>query len=732
MITNIALKGIASYKEEQTLSELSPLNFIYGENGCGKSTIARFLDCTFNGAAEAEKFSECGYRVGWGEHEERKVLVYDAEFVKKLLSEPTLDGVFVMGEDAPELEKERLEKNKELDRNNKNYNYLQGQYIEFEEKIDAIDSSFTELCWTKGKSYRDEFKKAYAGYLKRESFGKKCLEWFEADGEVQKYEELQRLAKFYFSDKGQPLEKKQIPAFKWDDLTVLFDSTAFETEIKGKEDTTVSEFIALVGNNDWVARGRTFFDGKTCPFCQQRTPPSLAVDLETYFDENYSKQKEELATSIDQYTETTKSLMFRIQQLGNYNDGIFSYSQVESLEVKIGTHLVSNFNLLESKRNAPSESVTLITSEIQDLLKQVAEVVAQANVRIDEHNLTVQNFGKDKEMLKIAIWRYVSRMLHIDYVDFLKNRRGAQKGLSGVKKGMEAKLKEIKRLNEEVTAIGEKLKNIAKPAKDINSLLKSFGFSNFYLREEGEDARYSIIRDGGESANKTLSEGERTFIAFLYFYEMVKGMNPENNIYEDKIVVFDDPVSSLDSKVLYAVSALVKELSANRNLYKIHQVLLLTHNVYFFKEVTNMQDPEKNISKYWIIRKASGTSYLEMRETNPIRTSYQMLWDEVRMAAEYPDLDIRNTLRRIIEHYFEMLGGGKKWDLLNSFEGDDKFVCQSLFQWTNDGSHSIFDDIFISQDSMVKENYLRVFKSIFDESGHAAHYALMTGAEQLK
>ena len=40
-----------------------------------------------------------------------------------------------------------------------------------------------------------------------------------------------------------------------------------------------------------------------------------------------------------------------------------------------------------------------------------------------------------------------------------------------------------------------------------------------------------------------------------------------------------------------------------------------------------------------------------------------MLWEEVIKAPDYPDIDIRNTLRRILENYFKMFGGKDKWEL---------------------------------------------------------------------
>ena len=63
------------------------------------------------------------------------------------------------------------------------------------------------------------------------------------------------------------------------------------------------------------------------------------------------------------------------------------------------------------------------------------------------------------------------------------------------------------------------------------------------------------------------------------------------------------------------------------------------------------------------------------------------------------------------------------------FEGKEKLICSSLFSWVNDGSHSAHDDLYVSIDESMVDTYLNVFKSIFEKSGHMAHYDMMMGAD---
>ena len=61
----------------------------------------------------------------------------------------------------------------------------------------------------------------------------------------------------------------------------------------------------------------------------------------------------------------------------------------------------------------------------------------------------------------------------------------------------------------------------------------------------------------------------------------------------------------------------------------------------------------------------------------------------------------------------------------NNFLGAEQLVCDSLFSWVNAGSHGILDEGHAALDDSQIQIYLAVFRRIFEESGHAAHYRMM-------
>ena len=124
------------------------------------------------------------------------------------------------------------------------------------------------------------------------------------------------------------------------------------------------------------------------------------------------------------------------------------------------------------------------------------------------------------------------------------------------------------------------------------------------------------------------------------------------------------------------------------------------------------------------MRKRDNVSSLHHYAFNPVKTSYELLWDDVR-NSERANITIQNTLRRIVENYLVVLGGWHQDAIVAKFAGRDAQICASLFSWINDGSHSAHDDIYVAADDNAVQSYLRVFEQVFEKTGHITHYRMM-------
>ena len=129
-----------------------------------------------------------------------------------------------------------------------------------------------------------------------------------------------------------------------------------------------------------------------------------------------------------------------------------------------------------------------------------------------------------------------------------------------------------------------------------------------------------------------------------------------------------------------------------------------------------------------MVRKRDGASSVQRYEFNPVKTSYEMLWEEMR-DNERANLTIQNTMRRIIENYLVVLGGLRPDDIVAKFDGREAQICRSLFSWTHDGSHTAHDEIYLAADDNAVQQYLGVFERVFVKTGHQAHYSMMMRIE---
>ena len=105
----------------------------------------------------------------------------------------------------------------------------------------------------------------------------------------------------------------------------------------------------------------------------------------------------------------------------------------------------------------------------------------------------------------------------------------------------------------------DKTINIEKAIESINYQLVLLGLHGFELKPF-EDKFYKIVRENEIKPEfKSLSEGEKMIISFLYFVELCKEKESETEEIQNKIVVIDDPISSLSHNYIFNVAQLIKK-----------------------------------------------------------------------------------------------------------------------------------------------------------------------------
>ena len=501
------------------------------------------------------------------------------------------------------------------------------------------------------------------------------------------------------------------------------------TKVIGKSDVDIAALIEKLNNSDWVMQGRKYYNPNdpVCPFCQQETPDSLEQSLNEYFDDAFQKESKRIAALLRDYESHSKTLM---ETLGKVLDDSTRDKWLDKVAFKnqcdlVASKIDANLNRIKEKQQQSSVPVSL--EPLASILETIRQMLTKANREIKTHNGRVANFHTEKFRLVREVWRYLLDLGQTNLDSYKTRKSNLESAIDGLKTGIEPCRKDIQELNVEIRTLEAKTVSIQPTIDKINNTLKEFNFQGFELVPSSRKGFYEIQRGDKSNAAPTLSEGERSFIAFLYFYHLLKGSTTGSDLKTDRIVVFDDPVSSLDSQVLYLVSTLIRKLfdEVREESSAIKQVFVLTHNVYFHREVS-FRCRSSN-EGFWIVRKSRGCSKIERHDENPIKTTYELLWSEIK--HDTPDrVCLRNAMRRILEYYCTFLGNDLHLDNISDrFVGVRKDVFRSLISWMHAGSHAaVIEDADYSQEATI-ENYKEVFRKIFEETRQLDHYKAMMG-----
>jgi wobble nucleotide-excising tRNase len=731
MIESISIASIATFgPDPEILKDLSLFNFLFGSNGTGKTTISRVI------AAE-NSFPTC--KVTWKAGTKLQPMVYNHDFVEHNFIQSTeLKGIFTLGEKQVDTLAKIASAKADLDRLTtkiKDLNQaLQGADGTGGKKgeLTALESDLKEKTWTlKQQLDGMNAQSAFKGYMgSKEGFkAKVSQEWASNESTLLTLAELEKKAESIFG--ATPTTEQFVPVVEPTKLISHESDPILKKRIIGKELVDIAAMIKKLSNSDWVCEGREFYDvnERVCPFCQQKTTEAFAQSLNEYFDETFETDSKAIDNLAANYVRDAARLQ---QQLTAIITSPCKFLDVEKLKVEkelLDTKITLNKQRIAGKKKEASQVVEL--ESVNNVFMAIKSLIDAADTQIAAHNKIVANLTTERTTLTAQIWKFVIEELKNDLSEYKTAREGLDKAINSMTEQIAMATEESRNKTAEIRELEKQTTSVQPTIDSINALLSSFGYQGFKLDKAENGMSYKLVRSDGSDAKSSLSEGEKTFITFLYFYHLLKGSEFDSGMTSDRIVVFDDPVSSLDSDILFIVSSLIKGLfdEIREGTGHIKQIFVLTHNVYFHKEVTynsKRKRGAKNEDTFWMVRKLGLISKIDNHPTNLIKTSYDLLWAEVR-KPERSNLSIQNTMRRILENYFKILGGMKFDDLCAKFEGKEKIICNSLCSWVHDGSHYAHDDLYVSIDDSMVDAYLKVFRAIFDNSGHSAHYKMMMG-----
>jgi wobble nucleotide-excising tRNase len=357
-------------------------------------------------------------------------------------------------------------------------------------------------------------------------------------------------------------------------------------------------------NVSWLVTGINLAkDTKSCPFCGQSLVEKDSVKFIKTLQDFASRKRNErvkeireqalsylrlldikvICESVVEYATAIEEL--RVKKLIN-NKGYEYYKKVDT-SISQPT-LESIYNKVNCKIDQPFETIDLSNEEIlclnkvNTLIERLSKLKLYIKECVDKLN---QRKLTDKESQKINVLAELS---------FGQKRLEIEEMIDTANK--------LIKLESEITAIEKKqidmrerthLDDISTHLKELNtkfSLIKEDGHFYLKIRNFNEKVEYT---SENERSKYILSEGDQRALAFAYFlFELEQHENESN-----KIIVFDDPISSLDlSRKSIIAYKIAEEMKKGTN-----QVIVLSHDISFIEKLENFC----NKAKYYVLTNTS-------------------------------------------------------------------------------------------------------------------------------
>lgn len=755
MIESITLKKVASYDETGVqINDLKKVNFFFGFNGSGKSTIAKYLyNIGLDPSIRQTHFNDCK-QSGYDETN-HQILTYDENFTEiNFNKNPTLNGVFSLNET-----------NDVIDRQITIEETLIYFYKEQKEKKDKLikaigddnrknETSLLDFCWTLRNTFSTFLKITLPYSGSKPNHFQKLKQILETP--LVNVPTIQQL-----KDKYDLLYEREITEISNKlNAKIYCEIRIIETKLDdllqeiiiGNEDVNIAALIKLINARSWVETGVKFMEqtDNICPFCQKHTiDEELRNQFDEYFDATYKGKIELLEDLLSQYKEKTDTFLANIL---NIQSAFNPENLVSNSYLKLQELFQINIDIINSKIENANEKKS-ITSLFQ--LKPVLSTIIKS---IKENNTTFSELDKNRKDLVSDIWLFMAEKSKVNIEAFAKKEAKCQRIIQTAKDLIGNYNSKILVSKEAIDLLRNQTINTKEAVDNINLILKNSGFESFEIDEKevvNNIPQYYLKRPNSTDENpifKSLSEGEKSFISFLYFYQLCIGTDDINSKgTKKKIIIIDDPVSSLDSQALFVISTLIHDLilrkgddnKPNRQALKNHnisQVFILTHNLFFYKEVSFNKRPI--CTDYWHYRvsKMDNKTSIIGQYDKTISDDYSLLWQTLKdLKLNLPqnsslNIVIANSMRRIIESYVSFLGiGNNSWSaVLNENKEQPEYHIKCSFISTiNDESHKIsaLDGIYFQKISNEKPQILfNVFKEIFKSIGKE-HYEMMMEEE---
>lgn len=715
MIEKILLRNVSSYSPDSTVSinPLKRVNLLYGQNGTGKTTIGNFLQTPSQAC-----YSICSVEPA---KTGREVLVYNHTFMEKnfhaVASQP---GIFTLNEGNIEAEVALKAAEAEIANLTVAHDTAMEKGVNCKKAQEQAREALLDSIW---KPKRDFDNTALSYCFKSLNTRERLLD------------AVQRVPFVVTSDTAQGLLNEAAELSEASDQELpriapfTFQANELETDpimqeiITGSGDSYLSALIKQLGHSDWVKQALRYeAEAKgQCPLCQQLLPQDFYAEIHKVFDKTYEQRLGLLQQLENQYRGAVDQFLRRCEA---------PEYQLQAIKFHVtNLHSVFQKNLQSLATKVASPSVVITLESTAPFMAELNSEIAAEQLKIDAINAKIRNRKQYEEDVKRRFWNWYRASCNAAFVEFEKinNEQGRQRQVA--KDEVQTLRDQIHAQREIISQSRATITNIDQSVESINSWLRVLGLKGFALiKEEGIVPQYRLERPGQtEGVFRTLSEGEKTLISFLYFLEVCNGEldTTTGKLKSDRIIVIDDPISSLSHNYVYDIASLIRrQVLTPSNRFK--QVIILTHNLFFFHEMTKLLKDEKEKSlAMFRITKSEYSSVVSMEERE-IQNDYQAFWQTIKDALQgrtSPNV-IPIMMRNILEYYFSFVHQTPSLSKALTELSEENPEFRALYRYINRESHA--DSVNLTDFGEINPvTFVERFKDVFIKTNFESHFDKM-------
>ena len=423
----------------------------------------------------------------------------------------------------------------------------------------------------------------------------------------------------------------------------------------------------------WLEKGISLHDtdADMCLFCQNRSNFSIETIQERvnrYITDEKQKDSKFLEDILGQVSESIKDLKGSIDNKSTLYI-FYDKSEIDSifsLQKELST-LESLSGKLTKKLSSMNDIIIISPAEIQDI-EHLINSLKDRRERLDQIKKDKLKELREKDNKQRVLVNGAIGLAIKEDEDFNNRLNNLKKFEIEVQDKHDKNIKlqnDIKDLESQKSDYGDFM-------NFLNEVLESLGI-NIRLDHCKDDEKLYYLRhsnkEDGDLTVKDVSEGERNILALLFFYfELYKDNLQQNSKDEIKLILLDDPISSLDEGNRIYVLELVRHILLEKS--KFEQIFIFTHSWNDFCDITyGVQAGDSNgVYGFFEITKDSNSHSSIDIIKKPAISPYKVLFKEIyelhkkEITYKLNDCELyhyANSMRRVFEEFLSFKCGGR-------------------------------------------------------------------------